>query len=180
MPNIRVSRQRTKSVISEINFKGLVSSSIIGLNKMDGAHRLHINTTIEGIAPFYSELAHLSVVFNNIISNAIRFRHLYEVRPTLDITIEVDFDKAVIQMKDNGIGIAPEYHEKVFKMFFCVPDVKNEGSGIGLFAVRESVQKLKGNIRVVSAKGSGSNFIIEIPNKIDADLKRKLTKLLNQ
>jgi signal transduction histidine kinase len=64
-------------------------------------------------------------------------------------------------------------------MFFCAPGQKNEGSGLGLFAVREAVKRMKGTIRAQSVKGSGTTLVAELPNRIDPDLKRKLIKLID-
>ncbi|MBP9923956.1 MAG: HAMP domain-containing histidine kinase, partial [Bacteroidia bacterium] len=62
-----------------------------------------------------------------------------------------------------GIGISKELQEKIFEMFFRGSE-SSDGSGLGLYIVKESVEKLKGKIAVKSIPGKGSEFSILIPN----------------
>jgi len=71
-----------------------------------------------------------------------------------------------LRVRDKGIGIAPEYQSKVFDKFFRVPtgdrhDVK--GHGLGLSYVAQVVRQHGGSIRVESAVGHGSTFIVDLP-----------------
>src|SRR5687768_4191331 len=109
---------RFKVKISEIDFKSIISESQANMRGLDGAHRLAYKITIESYLPFYSDNHQLQVIFNNLISNAIKYQHTHELHPTLDIHIEVDSEKAIITFKDNGIGIGKENLNKVFDMFF--------------------------------------------------------------
>ena len=179
MNTIKTARLRSKPKPIEVDFKQTVTRSIKSLALQEGAHRLSINTTIEGLFPFVADKEMVEVIFTNIISNAIKFRHPHELKPTLDIHVELDSEIVSITFKDNGIGIDPEHVGKVFDMFFCAPGQKNEGSGLGLFAVREAVKLMKGTIRAQSVKGSGTTLVAELPNRMDPDLKRKLIKLID-
>ncbi len=169
---------RFKVRISEIDFKTIINESLANLRNLDGAHKMSVKTTIESFLPFYSDHRQLMVIFNNIISNAIKFQHVHEMHPVLNIHIEVGSEKAVMTFKDNGIGISKENLSKVFDMFFRSPGVKADGSGLGLYITKEIVRKLKGRILVASEASEGTSFMVEIPNKIDPDLLRKLTKLI--
>ncbi|HMT30880.1 MAG TPA: HAMP domain-containing sensor histidine kinase [Bacteroidia bacterium] len=134
---------RFKVQISEIDFKSLVNESLNSLRAVDGAHRLKVNTTVEGFLPFFSDQKQLLVIFNNIISNTIKFQHTHELNPQLEISIEVNDTSAMMSFKDNGIGIEKENLNKVFDMFFRSPGTKADGSGLGLYIVREIIKKLK-------------------------------------
>ena len=68
-------------------------------------------------------------------------------------------------MKDNGIGIEPQYQEKIFDLFFRATD-QSQGTGLGLFIVKDTIDKLRGKIEVESEPGRGTTFTIEIPNQI--------------
>lgn len=71
-----------------------------------------------------------------------------------------------VQITDNGIGISPENHQKIFGRFFQVeesPSVTNQGSGIGLSLTREFVKMHKGTISVESEPGNGSRFTVRLP-----------------
>ena len=103
------------------------------------------------------------MVFNNIISNAVRYRDKWKDDSYLQIDIHADAKRAQIKFSDNGIGIAKEYIGDVFKMFYRAT-TESKGSGLGLYIVKSAVEKLRGTIQVHSEFGRGSTFIIEIPN----------------
>jgi len=106
---------------------------------------------------------HMTNVFTNLIDNAIK----YNVnRPEIAIRSENISDKIVIHIKDNGIGISPENHKKIFHRFFRVPtgdihDVK--GFGLGLSYVKLIIESHKGAISLKSEKGQGCTFTITLP-----------------
>jgi signal transduction histidine kinase len=68
-------------------------------------------------------------------------------------------------LEDNGIGVEFQYQEKIFDLFFRATD-QSQGTGLGLFIVKDTVEKLKGRIEVESEPGRGTTFTIEIPNQI--------------
>ena len=162
-------RRRLKIVNSEIDFKAVVSESVNNLRNLENAHKVEVEISVEEYFPFFSDLRQVSILFNNIISNAIKYQHIHEQSPKLNINIVVDATKVVIVFKDNGVGIVKEDLSKVFDMFYRSKGVKVEGSGLGLYIVKEIVKKLKGRIFVDSEIGAGSQFVIELPNKIDPD-----------
>jgi PAS domain S-box-containing protein len=105
----------------------------------------------------------LEVVFANLISNALKF-----VAPGVRPQIRVwagEVEKSVrLWVKDNGIGIAPTYHEKIFGVFERLhSDEAYSGTGIGLAIVRKAVQRMGGKTGVQSQAGEGSLFWIELP-----------------
>lgn len=169
---------RLKVQISEIDFKAVINESLSVLRNSEGAHKLKVSTTIEGMLPFFSDHKQLLVIFNNIISNSIKYQHAHELNPQLEISIEVNDTNAFLSFKDNGIGIEKENLNKIFDMFFRSPGTKADGSGLGLYIVREIIKKMKGKISVESKVNEGTRFVIELPNRIDPDLLRKLNKLV--
>jgi signal transduction histidine kinase len=147
----------------EIDFHCLVQESIDSLKFMEGAEDVRSikNITIE--TPFFSDYSRLLIIFNNIISNAVRYRDVWKKDSFLKIDIRTMKDKAYLSFSDNGVGIAEEYVDKVFKMFFRA-NADSKGSGLGLYIVKSAVEKLDGVIRVESKLGEGTTFTIEIPN----------------
>jgi len=170
-------RKRKKISISEINFNSTIKRSLESLSSLDSAYRLTVNKELDESYPFYSDQEQIDILFNNIISNAIKHQHSYEMNPKLEIHVTVESGKSVILFKDNGIGIPSDELRIIFDMFYRGKKVKSEGSGLGLYVVKEVIKKLKGKIYVDSELGEGSQFVIELPNKIDPDLLRKLEKL---
>ncbi|TAE48522.1 MAG: sensor histidine kinase [Cytophagales bacterium] len=72
-------------------------------------------------------------------------------------------DYVCISFEDNGIGIKEEYIKKIFDMFFRATD-KGEGSGLGLYIVKQTIEKLGGSIEVKSEYGEGTLMTIHLPN----------------
>ncbi len=103
------------------------------------------------------------MVFSNLIENALKF--LDPERPGLiRISGYEDNDKSVYCIEDNGIGITPEYKDKIFEIFHqLAPSV--EGEGLGLSIVRMILEKNEGLIRVESEKGRGSKFFVILNRK---------------
>ena len=101
-----------------------------------------------------------------MISNAIRFIDENKQKNYLKINIQVSKESATIVFNDNGIGIGDEHRERIFEMFYRANDQK-VGSGLGLYIVKESLDKLGGEIDVHSELGIGTIFSITIPNMLE-------------
>ncbi len=85
------------------------------------------------------------------------------MKPLVSIYVNTTPTKADIIILDNGIGIAEEHQPKIFDMFFRISG-SQPGSGLGLYLVKEIVDKLKGTITLQSELNKGSKFIATIPN----------------
>jgi PAS domain S-box-containing protein len=102
-------------------------------------------------------------VFINLLENAVKYRRP-DINPVVTVTHKVCEQHAVISIADNGIGIEPEYREKIFKIFQRLHSQTDyPGTGIGLAAVKKALQIMGGRITVESEPGKGSVFIIEMP-----------------
>lgn len=101
-------------------------------------------------------------VFQNLISNALKYQDGRSA-PRVVITAEEQDTHWVFTVADNGIGIRPEYFEKIFIIFQRLHH-KDEysGTGMGLAITRKIVESLGGRIRVESQEGRGSRFIFSI------------------
>lgn len=104
----------------------------------------------------------LKVILNNLISNAYKYHRLDQPDPYIAFSAKRNQNRVVIKIADNGMGIEPDYHHKIFDMFFRA-SIKSEGSGLGLYIVKETLQKLGGTIWIESTPGEGSVFTFEIP-----------------
>jgi PAS domain S-box-containing protein len=104
----------------------------------------------------------LRVILNNLISNAYKYHRHDQPDPYILFSAKRNNNRVVIKVKDNGSGIEPDYHHKIFDMFFRA-SIKSEGSGLGLYIVKETIQKLGGTIWVESSPGEGSTFTFAIP-----------------
>jgi len=110
--------------------------------------------------PFYSDRWRLKVILNNIISNAIRYRNGKDPVIKVDITIREHL--ATLAIQDNGKGIDRDHLPNIFKMFYRATD-DGAGSGLGLYIVKEAIDKLNGQIQVESEVGIGTLVKLAIP-----------------
>lgn len=110
--------------------------------------------------PFYCDRWRLKVILNNIISNAIRYRNGRD--PLIKVDVEVNGEAAYLSIRDNGKGIAPEHLKKVCQMFYRATD-DGAGSGLGLYIVKEAVDKLNGSLDIDSTVGEGTTVRLVIP-----------------
>ncbi|MGE5680964.1 MAG: ATP-binding protein [Bacillota bacterium] len=100
-------------------------------------------------------------LFQNLIQNAIKFRD--DENPLIKITFDSDDKEWTFSIKDNGIGISPEHHEKIFLLFQRLHERhKYPGTGLGLAICRKIVERHGGRIWVESEVGNGSNFMFTI------------------
>ncbi len=105
----------------------------------------------------------LSQIFTNLLENALLY-HKPDVPPQVCVTYHHEDAHAVIEVRDNGIGIPPEYYEKIFDMFQRLhTEEEYPGTGIGLATVKKSVELLGGSVWVASKVGEGSTFFVRLP-----------------
>lgn len=113
--------------------------------------------------PFCNNLFRMKIIFNNLISNAIKFQNEKQKKHTIEIHIQTTSEEARISIRDNGIGIRDKFQKDVFKIFFRATN-KNTGSGLGLYIVNDCIQKIKGSIELTSSHEEGTTISITIPN----------------
>ncbi|MBB5634621.1 signal transduction histidine kinase [Pedobacter cryoconitis] len=145
---------------SDIDFKKLVDEMIdlYAYSDRDTQFNLNINQT----HPFKGDSFRIEVILGNLISNAIKYQKESGHHKVVDITIEANLLSAEISITDNGLGILNEHLEKIFTQFFKAKN--NKGSGLGLFIVKEALNKIDGTIAVSSSLNQGTTFKITIPN----------------
>jgi signal transduction histidine kinase len=145
---------------SLIDFKKLVDEMIdlYAYSDRDTQFNLNINQP----HPFRGDSFRIEVILGNLISNAIKYQKESGHHKVVDISIEANLLSAEISITDNGLGILNEHLEKIFTQFFKTKN--NKGSGLGLFIVKEALNKIDGTIAVSSSVNHGTTFKITIPN----------------
>ncbi len=125
---------------------------------------LFFKTDIRQAVPFFSDMARVRIIINNLISNAIKFKDPQKDAPIVSIAVRCTAQQFTLIVKDNGIGIPEDKHESIFEMFVRVNE--RSGSGLGLYTVKHVIEKLEGTINVQSAVGEGTTITVELPNEL--------------
>ena len=151
-------------IIEPINFQELIDQTFVDLSYLKGAEQIRRTIVVEG-ASFFSDRWRIAEIFRNLVSNAIKYRNFDKTNPEINVNVFIAEDQAIITFKDNGIGIEPHSLEKIFNMFYRASE-QSDGSGLGLYIVKNATDKLRGEVQVASTLGEGTTFIIHLPNRI--------------
>lgn len=166
---IREIVNHSKNSRQEIEFEMMdpeekIQNAIDELKFLREGRKFNIEVDVHNNAPWISDPFRTQVVLKNLISNAMKYQ-----KPNsngngkIHIAIDVDPQKSKIVVEDNGIGIDPKYHEEVFKMFFRATN-QSFGAGIGLYIVKEALNRVNGTIELESKPDQGSRFTVLLPN----------------
>lgn len=146
-----------------IHFEQILEEAYENVKYLENYERLDRRLSIEGDVPFYTDSKRLLMIFNNLISNAIIYQNTLAEESFIEIKVRLQPEKAEIHFIDNGQGIAPEHLDNIFKMFYRASQ-DSKGSGLGLYIVKETIDKLGGSIEVSSVYGEGTDFYLVLPN----------------
>ena len=104
----------------------------------------------------------LNHALSNLLSNAVKFVP-QGVPPDVRIHAERRNDRVRLTIRDNGTGIAPQHHDRIFKIFEQLdPEESFPGTGVGLAITKKAVERMRGHVGVDSDLGRGSCFWIEL------------------
>ena len=156
----RNARQEVR--LENFNLYELVEEVADGLKFGTGMENILIRYSIPQDLKVTSDRPRLKVVLNNLIGNALKYSNHHQEEPTVSIHAALMDHRLKIQIEDNGIGITKEHLPKIFEMFYRASE-RSEGSGLGLYIVKETLDKLRGTIQVKSTHGYGSVFSVEVP-----------------
>ena len=154
---------RSELNIEQVDLQKMIDESFERLMYMEGSEDVDKNIEVEQDAPLFSDAYRLSVIINNLVSNAIKYRDPNKQRNQIHIRAKITTAALEMTFRDNGIGISDEFKPKIFDMFFRATE-RSEGAGLGLYIVKETIEKLMGTIEVESRMGEGTSFKIRIPN----------------
>lgn len=140
-----------------IDFRDLIDNILNELLKLYDLSEINIHTHIDRGVAFESDPALVTIVIKNLLENAVVFRD-HKRACLIKLSIRKSSEKNIcIELTDNGVGIAEEDREDVFRMF-CRKSPLSRGSGIGLYLIKQTVDRLNGRIEMQSQRNQGSTF----------------------
>ena len=151
-----------------INIKSLIEKTFEYHNFIESGDKISKQILIDGDGEFYSDQGRLEIILNNIISNAIKYFDPKKKDPFIKVSATIESHGLSLEISDNGIGIPPENLDKIFNIFYRGHE-QSKGSGLGLYIVKETVEKINGVIMVESELNKGTSFKIRIPNTVLED-----------
>jgi two-component system sensor histidine kinase/response regulator len=150
--------------IEEIDFKLIVSEQQDTFDCFARANNIQFIVNVSQQQPFRSDKISISMIINNLLSNAFKYQQNDKENKFVELNIKVENGMSVIFVKDSGTGIHENHVSQIFNMFFRAT-AGEIGSGFGLYNVKNALAKLNGFIKVDTALGKGSVFTVTIPNK---------------
>lgn len=153
--------------LKKVNILKLVQEVVENHKFTVGAERIQIAVNIDDDLEIETDVNRLRVVLNNLIANAIKHHDPKKSDQFINITTYRSENQFTLAVEDNGQGIEEQHIDHIFNMFYRASET-SEGSGLGLYIVRETIDKLGGRITVKSGKGTGSVFTVELPVLIHA------------
>ncbi len=148
---IRVFKNKT-------NISLLVDRILIVLEEFANEKNIKINNLIDNKIELFTDVRLLGIVFNNLITNAIKFT---QKGGSIEISISSKANSWVICVADNGIGISEDEIENIFIQKDHISNIENKGAGLGLVVSKDIVDKLGGRIWLNSEVNVGTSFYIE-------------------
>lgn len=150
-------------VAEEVDLAELIRNVAEGLKFQDGFQEIDFKIKLAPEHHVYTDRRLLMSIFHNLLDNAIKYKASGRTKAWVSITAQKKDHELCIQVEDNGEGIEANLQHKVFDMFFRANE-SSSGSGLGLYIVKNAIDKACGSIALKSNKGKGCLFNVVIPN----------------
>ncbi|MFN0200646.1 MAG: sensor histidine kinase [Bacteroidia bacterium] len=157
--------QRLDISNEKVSFSETYEDVIEQIKFLKGSERMDFRFTQKTERLCYTDSLRMQMVIKNIVSNAIYYQDMAKEKPYLHLTI--DFDEVnklwLLSFADNGQGISAAILPRIFDMFYR-GNTQAEGSGVGLYIVKQVIHKLNGEVTCTSEYGLGSTFSLYFPD----------------
>jgi signal transduction histidine kinase/ligand-binding sensor domain-containing protein len=143
------------------DLRGLVTEAIAEQQFMPEAKRIKFNIDFDK-AFISTDIPRMKIILSNLIGNAIKYHDPEKENNTVDISFHRNGERWSMVLQDNGIGIERSRINRIFDMFYRATE-SAKGSGLGLYIVKETIERLGGEIVVESEARQGTKFTLEFP-----------------
>jgi signal transduction histidine kinase len=155
--------QRLELKIQQVDIEQEVCDVFDDLRYLDKEGKIEKRVEVQEKKDFMTDARRVNVILKNLVSNSIRYYDQEKESPFIEVEVRFNSRLAVLKVSDNGIGIGEHHLDNIFNMFYRA-DEGSKGSGLGLYIVKETVDKLGGKIEVESKSGLGTSFTITLPS----------------
>ncbi len=151
-------------IYKEVSLQEIVEIELDTLRQETDKKKIKTYLSVKLDRPFYSYGGLIKIIIENLLENSIAF--CTPDSPAIQITAYEKEEEVVIEVKDNGAGIEPEYIDRVFEMYFRANE-RSKGNGLGLYIVKKIVEKLRGRVVLQSIAKKGTTVSIFLPHRLD-------------
>lgn len=149
----------------QVVLRSIIREALEHVRFYPNASSIDIQLDIPHTLEIVSDPTRLQIIFGNLLANAIKYHDFTKAKPFIAIRQEAEPGAMRITIEDNGSGIPEDVLPRIFDMFYR-GHRSSQGSGLGLYIVREALDKLKGKIDVESTYGQGTKFTVTLPSTI--------------
>lgn len=153
---------KTGITTEPVNFNHLIDEITADLKYLEGAANIEFKNLVEIPYPVAVDKSRLNIILNNLLANAVKYHDLRKENKWINVRVSNSNHSVKLLVSDNGTGIPEEHQQKIFDMFYR-GTFQSTGSGLGLYIVKQAVEKMNGTISVESRPGVGSSFLVTIP-----------------
>lgn len=155
-----------------IDFNSLLKESVGDLKFANGAIPIEFRYQEKVGNEFWGDYNLSKMVVGNLLSNAVKYHSPEREHPYVEVTFEKKSDAVVFTITDNGEGIPAEHQDRVFDMFYRA-STSSQGTGLGLFIVKETLARIHGTIQMKSFFGVGTSFTVVLEQNGEGEDRRR-------
>jgi signal transduction histidine kinase len=147
----------------DLDLAGVVEETVAALQPRAAAKRIALTYEIEGVAPVHADRGRLHQLFDNLVSNGLKFT---PEGGRVHVLVAMRNGSVHAEVSDTGIGIDPDDQQRLFERFFRTPQAVEQqvpGTGLGLYISRVIAEAHEGSLSVRSTPGRGSTFSLDLP-----------------
>ena len=152
---------KAETELASVDLNKVIDEILNDIKYYDNANQIKFSKEIN-CPELYTDEKRLKIVFSNLITNAIKYYNPSNEHPFIKIASFREKDEVIIRVEDNGLGIEKEHLPHIFNMFYRAHE-NAQGSGLGLYIVKDTVNRLDGTITVTSEVNKGSRFTVSLP-----------------
>ena len=154
--------KKSEATMATVSLNQLVDEVVADVKFAKDAPSIRLIYDREPNFAFESDFGIMKTVLGNLFSNSVKYHNIHQTDPFIRVIYRVTNGKVQISVEDNGQGIQTESLDKIFDMFYRA-SASSDGTGLGLYIVKESLAKLNASVFVKSFYGAGSTFTILLP-----------------